>query len=607
MNKKKKLIIRIDKEKTTLPNWDLSIAFYTGLDDPQIKEDKESLKRLSKELSYYRGYIYFLEPYQLAIVLNKYEAMIELSLKLSHYAHLYSDTHKTSEEASNFKAYITEKLATYFDDVGFIHFELNHLSEYKMSEFINHPKLARYVPWLKRIFNAYWTLDEAAAFIIDKKSIVSSAWSRLYDETCAKMRFKLNGKWLNEAEIRAAAGSSDDNVRKAAQREMNRVYKANAQVITMCYNMILQDKRTDDELWGLEEPVEESLSHNHIYKVDLLAMSGEVVDSYIPISQRFFKLMAKMRHAEVTYDARDVNPLDAGQDKKVTWPECVQKVLQAYGDFSIEYATMGLNILNQGIVDAPPAKGKSSGAYCLHGEHPYILLNFTGSEDDVTTLAHELGHGIHHVLCSEIGVLNDSTPTALAEVASEFAENLLFQQQLSEAETDREKLRLLIDRTGRMISSIHRQVAFFKFEERAHRARKKGELSTKQLCQIWTEEISRYVGAPCDKDAEYLWMGISHLFQTPYYVYSYAFAGLVVNNLIRAYEKWEEEGELERREAFEDLYLDMLGNTGVEDFVSLLEPFDIDAEDPDFWANGLKLITKYIDEIERLAKKEKLI
>lgn len=604
----KKFNVKVDESlKNSLPNWDLSIAFYKGLDDPQIELDQEALKKLSKELALYRGMIVYLEPYQLSLLLRKYERMIELSMKLGRYAFLYSDTHKNDEAATNFEATISEILSKYFEDVRFIHYELNNLPEAKMMVFLNHPKLSRYIPWLMRIFGSYWSLNEAAAFIIDKKSVVSSAWDRLYSETCANLKFNFNGRSLNEAEISAKASSDDPEVRKRAVKEMNRVFKANARVFTMCYNMILKDKHTDDELWGLTEPVQESLSHNRIDKEDLLSMAGEVVDSYIPISQRFFKLLAKMMKVDqIRYEDRMFNPIE-GPKKKISWPECMQKVLEAYGEFSIEYMALAMSIIQQGIIDVPPAKGKRSGAYCIQGEYPYILLNFTGSEGDITAFAHELGHGVHHLLSAEVGVLNNATPTALAEVASEFAENLVFKQQLEGAETDREKLRLYINRVEEMIQSVHRQICFYKFEERAHRERQKGELSTKRLNKIWREETQRYLGFDIGEDGEYLWMGISHLFNSPYYVYSYAFAGLIVNNLIQAYEKWDDEGEFEKREDFSELYIDMLSNTGVEDFVSLLEPFDIDATAPDFWANGLKLITKYINEIERLAKKEGLI
>ena len=607
MNKPDSIIINVSNLSKDLPRWDLSVAFYSGLDDPQIELDKETLKSLSKELALYRGEMYDMKPYELSIFLRKYECMITLSRKLSYYAFLYSDTHKTDEEASIFKSKIEETLSQHFDNLGFIHFELNALPDYKMYEFLNHPKLLRWIPWLLSIFSSNWALSEGASFIINKKSLVSSAWDRLYDETCASLKFKFNGKLLNETEISKKCSSKDPDVRHRALLEINRVYKENARIFTMCYNMIVQDKRTDDELYGMKEPVQSSLSSNNISKEDLLAMVNEVVDSFIPISQRFFKLMAKIQKVDhIRYEDRRYNPIDV-PDKRISWPECVKQVLEAYAGFSLEYMAYGASIIQKNIIDVPPEKGKSSGAYCIRGETPYILLNFTGSQSDGYTFAHELGHGVHHILSSDVGVLNDSTPTALAEVASEFAENLVFQKQLQAAESNKEKLSLLIDRVQDMINSIHRQVSFYKFEERTHRERQKGELSTKRLNQIWREETSRYFGFDIGEDADYIWMGISHIFNRPYYVYSYAFAGLVVNNLIQAYEKWEEKGEFEVVEDFSDLYIDMLSSTGVEDFTSLLEPFGIDASAPDFWANGLKLIEKYIDEIEKLAKSEGLI
>ena len=590
-----------------LPGWDLSVAFYSNLDDPQIEAEKKAMVKLVKAVSVYRDTIVEMAPYELSILLGKYEAIIQLSRKLSYFAFLYSDTHKNDPEASRFKSKVNEEVSRAFESLGFIHFELNSLPDYKKIEFLNHPKLQRWISWLRSLFIGYWSLSEGASFIINKKSLVSSSWDRLYDETCANLKFRFKGKILNEAEIRAKMRSKSPEDRRIAMAEMNRVYKENAHVLTMCYNMILKDKSVDDELYGNREPVAESLSNNHICKEDLLAMINEVSDSYIPISQRFYKMMAKMMKTDqLNYADRCYNPVEVA-GKKITWLECVQKVLQAYASFSLEYATYAAEIVNSNIIDVPPRKGKTSGAYCIRGEVPYILLNFTGDEDDANTFAHELGHAVHHLLSAQVGVLNDTTPTALAEVASEFAENLLFKQQLASVKDNREKLALLISRVQDMINSIHRQVAFYKFEERTHRERKKGELSTERLNQIWREENSRCLGFDVGEDAEYMWMGISHIFGMPYYVYSYAFAGLVVNNLIKAYENWNENDEFQMQESFDDLYLDMLSNTGIEDFKSLLEPFGIDADDPEFWANGLSVITEYIDEIEKLAKSEGLL
>ena len=592
----------------SLPRWDLGFAFYKDKNDPQISVDQSLLEKLAREVALYRGTIAEMAPYELSIMLRKYEMVIELSRKLSYFAFLYSDTHKTDEEASQFKSKINEHTSRAFESLSFIHYELNALPDHKKIEFLNHSKLHRWISWLQSLFVGYWALSEGASFIINRKSLVSSSWDRLYDETCASMKFKFKKKLLNEAEIRAKMRSaSTSEERHQAMREINRVYKENARVITMCYNMILKDKAVDDELYGHNEPVLESLHHNHISKEDLLSMVNEVVDSYVPISQRFYKLMAKLMKVDtLKYEDRCFNPIEV-EGKKITWPECVQQVLEAYANFSPEYAMYAAQIINSNIIDVPAYKGKTSGAYCIRGEAPYILLNFTGDPDDANTFAHELGHGVHHLLSAQVGVLNDTTPTGLAEVASEFAENLLFKQQLENAKSDREKLALLISHVQDMINSIHRQIAFYKFEERTHRERKKGELSTARLCQIWREENSRCLGFDVGEDADHMWMGISHLFGMPYYVYSYAFAGLVVNNLIKAYENWNDNSDVEMKENFADLYLDMLSNTGIEDFKSLLEPFGIDADSPEFWANGLSVITDYIDEIEQLAEKEGLL
>ena len=210
-----------------LPNWDLSVAFYANMDDPQIKTDQMTLSKLAKELSLYRGTIVEMAPYELSVMLRKYETIIRLTRKLSYFSFLYSDTHKTDEAASQFKSKINEEVSRAFESLSFIHFELNTLPDQKKIEFLNHPKLQRWISWLQSLFVGYWSLSEGASFIINKKSLASSSWDRLYDETCANLKFRFKGKTLNEAEIGAKMRSSSSKDRRAAMIEMNRVYKEN--------------------------------------------------------------------------------------------------------------------------------------------------------------------------------------------------------------------------------------------------------------------------------------------------------------------------------------------------------------------------------------------
>lgn len=110
-----------------------------------------------------------------------------------------------------------------------------------------------------------------------------------------------------------------------------------------------------------------------------------------------------------------------------------------------------------------PKDGKRSGAFCsgpLTEEHPFLLLNFTGKRNDVLTLAHELGHGCHHQLRRQNGVLNETTRMTTEEVASVFGEMLVFQSMLNNAKTDNEKIALLAMKVNDMINTAIRQIAF---------------------------------------------------------------------------------------------------------------------------------------------------
>ena len=112
--------------------------------------------------------------------------------------------------------------------------------------------------------------------------------------------------------------------------------------------------------------------------------------------------------------------------------------------------------------------------------------------------------------------------------------------------------------------------------------------------------MERYLGIPLQDDAKFGWMSIPHVFNSPFYVRYYAFAGLVVNKLWQVYASG-------RIKDFADRYLDMLSNTGLESIEDLLDPFDLDISAPDFWSSALDPIVAEIDEIEKLAKVEGLI
>jgi oligoendopeptidase F len=210
------------------------------------------------------------------------------------------------------------------------------------------------------------------------------------------------------------------------------------------------------------------------------------------------------------------------------------------------------------------------------------------------TLAHELGHGVHQRLAAGQGELLSRTPLTLAETASVFGEMLTFRKLLA-AETDPAKRKsLLAGKVEDMINTVVRQIAFFEFERRVHAERRKGELTAEKLGEIWMAVQGESLGPAVNLGAGYetFWCYVPHFIHAPFYVYAYAFGDGLVNALYAVYERGGE--------GFQEKYFEMLAAGGAKHHKELLAPFGLDASDPAFWGEGLRLIEGFIDELEAM-------
>lgn len=608
MEKKK---AKKDNLKEVLPSWNLNVAFYSSLDDPQIDVDIESVKRACKNIARFEGRLETLEPYEFEMFVTLYEGVVTLVNKLYRYAHLYSDVEKTNEKATSFAGSLDAELEEELDKLHFIFYELAQFSWDKRVELMNSPRLRNYVPWLKRVFASYLPTDiayiyDALDFIQNKKSATDNDWSELYNKICSSMVFEFNGKTYNIEEIRSIRfNTHDPKVEKAAACEMRRVYKMHAPYITSIFNSILKNEDVDAKLNGYYNAEQASSTGNVVPREHLLELVSAVCDSFYPVSRKFYALKAKLNASAKCWPVN--SPIKVA-DKKYTWKECKKIVLDAYEAFSPTYAESAKSIIDANIIDVAPKPGKKNGAYCMSGSVPYIFLNFTGSDDDLNTFAHELGHGVNHLYAAKQGILNDRTPISLAEVASEFAEFILYNKRFIDAlgkNDEKQMLYLAYKRLENMVATVQRQIAIYNFEKRAHSERQDGDLTTERLNEIWAEEYERYTGLKLEGDARYEWMFIPHLFNSPFYVYCYAFAGFIVNNLIKVYS----EDNLEHKEIFDfqHRFLQFLTNTGVEFYPDLLETFEIDVNDPDFWKEGTKVMKDMLEYIEEESKRLGLI
>ena len=586
-----------------LPAWDLS-DLYKGINDPDIDKDLTRYQKMSEKFAAdYKGKLASLDASAFAGALKTYEEISVIGDILGEYAYLNMCTQMKNNEAMAFYQNISEKLTDYAKPTVFFTLEINQLPEDKLSAWLKNEKVAFYKHWLERVrrFKKHELSEEVEEVLLEKSITSSSAWVRLYEEHSSRLKFIVDGKEYNDAEISKLLQDKDPLVREKAGKELNRVSKENGPLFAFIYNMVIKDKAIEDEKRGYAKPVSERNLSENVKDEVVNALAETVKKNYQQISHRFYKLKAKWLGVDkIQYWDRNA-PLPFAADLHYSWDEAVKLVLNAYKEFSKDLYKTALPFFENNWIDVPPRDGKRSGAFAAgttSTRHPYLFLNFMGKQNDVLTLAHELGHGCHMRLRQKNGDLNETSRMTSEEVASVFGEMITFQSMLRSIDDDKAKLCLIASKVNDMINTAFRQIAFHFFESKAHDERKTGELSEQRLADIWLEVQKDVLGPSVvvDENSAYIWSQVGHFFFLPFYVYAYSFADCLVNSLYQV----SQEGKLKD---FPAQYLEMLSKTAITEYDELLKPFGLNPSDAAFWNKGLSLISGYIDELERLDKK----
>lgn len=592
--------------KNNIPAWNLT-DLYKDIKDPQIQKDLETYRKSALKFAKdYKGRLKDLSADEFLKAVEDIEKRSVIAGRLGGFAYLNMVTQMKNTEAVGFYQNIEEKLTDYYKPVLFFSLEFNKLPQKIINQWLKDKRISYYKYWINRLrkFKDYQLSEPEEQILLEKSLTSGDAWVRLYEESSSRLEFTVNGKKYNDAEISKLLLDKDAKIRLKAGKEINRVYKENGHLYTFIYNMVIKDKAVEDEKRGFKTPVSARNMSEEVSDESVEVLAQTVKKHYKEISHRFYKLKAKwLGVKKISYWDRNA-PLPFSEDVHYTWDDAVKIVLNAYKEFSPKLYKIAKDFFDNNWIDVPPRDGKRSGAFCsspITSWHPYLMLNFTGKQNDVLTLAHELGHGCHHQLRVKNGELNEHSRMTSEEVASVFGEMIVFQSLLRNMKNDKAKLCLITSKVGDMINTAIRQIAFHFFETRAHNERKKGELSEERLSQIWVEEMRDSLGdyVVVDEDSANIWSMVGHFFFLPFYVYAYSYADCFVNSLYKV-------SETGKVKDFADKYLDMLSKTALEDYGKILKPFGLNPNNVEFWEYGLSLISSYIDLLEKLDKSLKL-
>ncbi len=589
--------------------WDLS-DLYKTIDDPAVDADLDKLLAMAAEFSeHHRGKL----AQDLGGALTKQARMTELVDQLFIYLFLNRSTDAKNQLTAQRIGQVQEKWSrAAADHLNFFEHELAAIDDATYAKVLETDEVARqHRPMLDKIReDAKYLLDEPVERALTLRSPYGpSEWSDYADEWEADLRFELDGEPRSLPEILHVINSDADGDKRArALESFSTGMKSQRydRFMARTLNVVMGAKAVEDTERGYPTPMTSRNRSNWLDDETVETLHTVVAEDGAKQCRRYYRLLsAHLGMSPLRWSDRNA-PLPFQDTRTVPWQECVDTVLQAYASFSETLAGLVQTMFDRRWVDAPPDEGKVGGAFnysvCLpNGEaRAYNFLNYMGSTRDVMTVAHELGHGAHGMLSGTAqGPLQFRPGMAYAETASIFGEMTTFEFLLKQAETDEQRLALLMSKSNDFLNSVVRQISFSNFERAVHAKRRElGKLTVEQFDAEWMKVTHAFYGDDGDifsyEHAGNLWTYVSH-FLRPFYVYAYAFGELFTQSLFAA--KGRFAGE------FEPMYVDLLRAGSTKDAVALMEPFGLDPRSAEFWRGGISAsITRWLDEAEEISR-----
>jgi oligoendopeptidase F len=547
----------------------------------------------------YRGRVARLAAREMSSLLAEYEAIIESVGRAESCASLSWSTASSDPARGALLQKVSERQARLTQKTVFLDIEWAHAPDDAAQKRIDDPLLSRWRHWLiiARRYKPH-LLTEPEEKILSEKSVTGrQAWTRYFDETLAATRYDWDGGKAPAEVVLRQLYAPDRQTRKRAAAAITAGLHGIERSTTFAFNTLLAEKASEDRLRSYATWITARNMDNQVEDATVDALIGAVTSRY-DIVARYYSLKKRLLGLDELFDYDRYAALPAAE-RRFSWPEARETVLAAYAAFHPTMAEIAGLFFEKRWIDAAVHPGKRGGAFSsstVPSVHPYVLVNFQGTAQDVMTLAHELGHGVHQYLARDKGILQQNTPLTTAETASIFGETLVFHDLISREKDPKVVLSMLVRQIESSFATVFRQVAMNRFEEAAHAARRSsGELATAALSEIWMETQRAMFGASVTLTPDYAiwWSYITHFIHVPGYVYAYAFGDLLVRALYSR--------SLSGGSEFPSRYMAMLAAGGSDWPAAIVRALGVDLADPGFWARGLALLEQMVAQAEDLA------
>ena len=533
------------------------------------------------------------------------EVVYRLLDKLAIYAHCKNDEDKTNSKYQEIKGKITNLYAEYSEKTSSVIPNILKMNREVVYQYINEQEdLKPYKYFLdmilskkehvlgediEKVLSAYQPVLSASGSTSTYLTDADLEFGTIEDEKGEKIEF-------NEANYSTLIVSEDRTLRKNAFEKLYNTYGKVKNTLTSTYSTTVNNDSITSRLRNYNSSIEMYLKPKNI-PIELYNNLIKVVRNNLDVLYEYYDLKKEILNLDEFHLYDTYVKVIKDSNKKYTFDEAKDIVIDALSIYGEDYTKVLKSAFTDGWIDKYPNKGKRSGAYSTgsYDTLPYVLLNYTNEYNDVSTLAHELGHSMH----SYFAVKNNPYITAdypifLAEIASTTNELLLSHYMYEKSNNRLEKLNILNEKLDLFKATIFRQTMFAEFEKNAHEyVDNKNVLTSDYLCDMYYKLNKDYFGdnVVIDEEIKYEWLRIPH-FYTPFYVYQYA-TSLSISCYVS-------QNIINDTPGFKDRYIEFLSSGGRDYPLEVLKIIDIDLTDTKVFESAIDEFRKTLEEFKRI-------
>lgn len=595
MAKEEKLRCEIeDKYK-----WDLTKIYK---DEKEWQKDFDDVKeKILKVLEYKDS---FLSNGKKLYEYLKYDEEVSRKLeKIYYYAHLNYDADTLDEKYKVMTNKVSDLFTKYNELSSFVVPEILKLDEEKLNTFYKEEeKLEDYRFSIENIYRfKNHTLDEEKEKMLSNLSKCLSNPEETYEAlTDSDFEYdyitdeKGNKVKFNESNYSLFIKSKDRSVRKRAFEMLHNKYKKYIRTITSTYKGEVENNVVLAKIRNYDSAISASLYSDNV-PVDIYNNLIKVVNDNMNVLYDYYDLKKEILSLDCLHMYDTYVEIINKIDKKYSFDEAKEIVIDALSVLGDKYVKNLKKAFDEKWIDIYHSKGKRSGAYSSGNfdVNPYVLLNFEGTLNDVSTLAHELGHSMHTYLsCKNNPYQYSSYEIFVAEVASTVNELLLANYMLKNSKNKEEKLAVINHILDLYKATLYRQTMFAEFEKETHKLREKGEVLTSDLLSnTYYNLVKKYFGPNvlCDDLIKYEWARIPHFYYN-FYVYKYATGISAASYIV--------DGILNNKEGALENYINFLKTGGSMYPLDELKIAGVNLNSKSVVLSAIKTFEKYLKEFK---------